>query len=164
MIKAGSLFFIVSLIVSCRITKDVSNQSFIYKSENRTLELIFDSDSTCQLINTFHCSDIDLDVRELTTYCSYLKIGDKIILRNLNCKTDTCKYDLFMDIPVQKSVECDFLNEENRIQQTLSPNYSTQYKEKAAYPLIDIDTLQILKNKIVLYKQNNFESIGFVFK
>lgn len=152
------------LIVSCRITEDLVNKSFAYKSKKRTLELVFDSDSTCRLINTFHCSDIDLEIKELTTYCSYKRIKDRVFLRNLDCKTDTCAYDLYMDIPLQNSVECDFLNEKSRIQQTFNPNFSTEYKKKGAYPLIDIDTLQVLKNKIVLYKQNGVESIGFIFK
>lgn len=152
------------LVVSCRMTKDLANKSFTYKSKKRTLELVFDSDSTCRLINTFHCDDIDLEIREIVTDCSYNRVGDKVFLRNVNCKTDTCEYDLYMELPIQNSVECEFLNENSRLQNAIGPKYSTDYKENGAYPLIDNDTLQILKNKIVLYKQNGVESIGFVFK
>lgn len=157
------LFFFV--IASCSVTKNLGGRTFNYKSKKRTLQLIFDNDSICRLKNTFHCNDIDLDIKELITTCKYKRVNDRIYLTNIDCKSDSCEYDLIINIPIQNSKECDFLNKEYRTHKnTIGPNYTTEFKKYGSIPQIDIDTLYIQKNKILLYKQKGKESIGFIFK
>ena len=163
--KLSVILFFFFVFMSCSVTRDLGGKSFIYKSKKRTLQLIFDNDSICRLKNTFHCKDIDVNVRELTIICRYKRVDDKIYLRNINCKNDSCIYDITLYVPPQESIQCDFLNEEKRKNKIFfGPNYTTEYQNYGLVPNIDIDTLYVQKNKIVLYKQNENASIGFVFK
>jgi hypothetical protein len=164
--KAISILILASLIlIACNATKELGCKAFKYKSKKRSLELIFDNDSICRLKNTFYCTDIDLNIRELTTVCRYKRINDTLYLQNINCKKDSCNYDLTVSIPPQQSKQCPFLNENERKRgMSFGPNYSTDYQKYGLVPNIDIDTLYVVKNKIILYKQDMKTSIGFIFK
>jgi len=159
------LGFTLLILISCNSTKELGGKSFKYKSKKRTLELIFDNDSICRLRNTFYCNDIDINVKELTIISRYKRIKDTLYLRNINCKQDSCKYGLFIPIPPQDCKQCSFLNEKSRAHPiTFGPNYSTDYQKYGLVPNIDIDTLHVIKNKILLYKHDAKTSIGFIFK
>lgn len=153
------------MLASCSATKDLSGNVYTYNSKNRTLQLIFDTESTCRIKNIFHCDDIDQNIKEISMDCKYERIDNKIIIRNVTCKSDSCDYGLIYDIPIQNSVQCDFLNENHRRKENLfGPNYATEYKKHGYVPIIDVDTLFVKDNKIVFYKQNEKESIGYIFK
>ena len=47
---------------------------------------------------------------------------------------------------------------------TIGPNYLTAYEKFGLVPNVDIDTLRIIKNKIVLSKKESNRNIGFIFK
>ena len=159
------LVFILLTALSCNTSKELAGKSFKYNSKKRTLELIFDNDSLCKLKNTFYCKDIDINIKELTIFCKYKRINDTLYLININCKQDTCKYDLIVPIPPQHCKQCSFLNEEHRTHPiTYGPNYSSDYQKYGLIPNIDIDTLYLVKNKILLYKHDSKMSIGFVFR
>ena len=116
--------------ISCINTKDLGGKSFSYKSKKRTLELVFENDSICRLQNTFHCNDINSEKKKITINCQYKRIKDTIYLRNLDCKDDNCMYDLTINIPVQDSKSCSFLNEEYRkIKLAIGPSYKNEYQK-----------------------------------
>ena len=147
------------------MSKDISNNTFKYKSKRRAMQLVFENDTICRLVNIFHCNDIDSEVKKLTTTCTYRRNGDTIFVRNINCKSDDCNYDLMWDIPIQESKKCGFLNLANRSsEKNIGPNYLTDYQKYGIVPNIDIDTLYIIKNKIFLNKQNEEMRISFLFK
>ena len=160
------VFITLLLFVSCNVTKDLVGDVYSYKSKRRTLQLIFDNDSICRIKNIFHCKDIDEEIKEITTVCEYIRVEDTIYLKNIDCEHDTCEYGLFMDIPFQNSKKCYFLNEEHRRARALrvGPSYKGEYRKYGIIPKIDVDTLYILKNEILFYKQSNWESVGFFFK
>lgn len=164
--KKISLILLSSLVfVSCSVTMNLGGKTYKYRSKKRTLQLVFVNDSICKFKNTFHCEDIDQSIKELVAVCKYERVNDRIYLQNIDCKNDSCEYDLTVDIPVQNSSDCDFLNAEHRNRKsTIGPNYSTDYRKYGSVPMIDIDTLYIQKNRIVLIKKNEKESVGFVFK
>lgn len=163
--KLYILLLVFYVLLSCNATKRLIGKTYVYRSKKRTLSLIFENDTICKLKNTFHCKDIDIEIRELVIICKYQRINNKIFLKNLKCKSDTCNYGLSVSIPIQNSKKCDFLNEEHRIKRnTIGPKFTSKYDKYGLIPAIDIDTLYVQKNKIILYKQDRNESIGFVFK
>jgi hypothetical protein len=160
------LLILVALIIgACHSTKELNGKTFSYESQRRTLAVIFNSDSTCVLKNTFHCNDLSKDVKEITISCVYKRIDDVIYIRNVNCADDYCKYDLTISIPPQESEQCGFLSDDARKSSaTTGPNYLTPYEKLGSVPNIDIDTLRIIKNRIVLSKKDSRRNIGFIFK
>ena len=144
----------------------MTGKSYSYKSKKRTLELVFENDSICRLENTFHCDDVDSEIQKITISCVYNRVEDVIYIQNLDCVNDNCEYDIWVNFPFQNSKPCSFLNEEHREKRQLriGPNYSTEYHKYGLVPNIDIDTLYVIKNKIIFYKDVSHKSIGFVFK
>lgn len=163
--KLGLLIFAILILGACQSIKELKGKTFEYESRKRTLAVIFNSDSTCVLKNTFHCNDVSEDVKHIMINCTYKRLNDVIYLRNVNCTDANCKYDLALEIPPQESDQCDFLSEDARKSQiTIGPNYPTAYEKFGLVPNIDIDTLRIIKNKIVLFKKDSTRNIGFIFK
>lgn len=162
---SGLLILALLILGACHSTKELNGKTFKYESQKRTLAVIFKSDSTCALQNTFHCSDVSSDFREITINCTYKRIGDVVYLRNVNCTDDKCKYDLTITIPPQESEQCGFLSDASRkSKMTIGPNYPTAYEKFGLVPNVDIDTLRIIKNRIVLSKKESNRNIGFIFK
>ena len=158
-ITAISFLFIV---VSCASIKGLSNNKYVYKSKNRTLEIYFKDNSTGVLTNTFECPDIEPKFKILTFEYTYLRKGDTIFLNNINSDNNE---NLYLDIPPQESNMCDFLNMENRKRDSnVGPSYATDYEKYGLVPNLNQDTLYIVKNKIVFFKKNKNQSIGFIFK
>jgi len=153
------------LFVSCNTTKDLTHKTFSYQSKRRTLQLTFKNDSICTFKNIFHCNDIDKGIKELVITCKYKRVHDTIYLKNIECKSDSCNYSLTADIPIQNCKQCSFLNKENRSRVfTIGPSYITEYQKHGLIPNIDIDTLYVIKNKILLSKHDERMSVLFVFK
>jgi len=152
--------------VSCNISQDLAGKSFNSYQKHRRVQLIFDNDSICRFKNTFNCNDIDPKFREITIICRYEKVDKMLILKNIDCKSDSCKKSFTIDIPPQKSTQCDFLNEDKRTRVfTIGPNYPTAYERYGLVPNIDIDTVFIVKNKLLFIKnKQNWGSIGFILK
>jgi hypothetical protein len=98
--------------------------------------------------------------------CKYKKTNEMVILKNINCKSDSCINVFTIDIPPQTSKKCNFLNEEKRIRRfAIGPSYPTAYEKYGLVPDIDIDTAIIIKNKLIFFKQKeHWGSIGFVLK
>jgi hypothetical protein len=161
----GLLIFAIFILGACHSTKELNGKTFRYESQKRTLAVIFNSDSTCVLKNTFHCNDVSKDVKEIMISCTYRRVDDIIYIRNVNCSDDNCKYDLTVPIPPQESEQCGFLSDDARkSRMTIGPNYPTAYEKLGSVPNVDIDTLWIIKNRIVLSKKDSRRNIGFVFK
>lgn len=153
------------LFTSCNTIKQLSGHTFYYKSKNRKLELAFKNDSLCEIKNTFYCEDIDLAIRNINFLCKYKRIGRTIYLSNL--KPNKMNKDITYYIPPQNSIPCYFLNDNNRKGkniQFIGPDYSTPYEQYGVIPNVSEDTLYIVKNKIVYYKNNGRKSIGFIFR
>lgn len=161
----GLLIFAIFILGACHSTKELNGKTFRYESQKRTLAVIFNSDSTCVLKNTFHCNDVSKDVKEIMISCTYKRVDDVIYIRNVNCTDDSCKYDLTIAIPPQESEQCGFLSDDARkSRMTIGPNYPTAYEKFGSVPNVDIDTLRIIKNRIVLSKKDSRRNIGFIFK
>ena len=159
----GLGFFI--LMFSCNTIKKLEGTSYKYESKKRTLELSFESDSICKIENFFHCNDIIPSIRKKIIICYYQRKGDTIYLKNIDCESDTCKKELTISIPPQESKKCVFLNKNSRQNHiTFGPNYATDYEKYGLVPNIDIDTLYIIKNRIMLYKKDSIGNVGFIFK
>lgn len=153
---------LVFIVVSCASIKELPNNKFVYKSKSRTLEVYFKDSTTCILKNTFECPDVDPNFKNITIDCNYLRKGDTIFLSN---KKPNNNESLYLDIPPQESNKCDFLNKEKRERVfSIGPSYATDYDKYGLVPNINQDTLYIVKNKVVLFKKNKIQSIGFVFK
>jgi len=161
---SGLLILAVLTFGACHSTKELNGKTFSYESQRRTLVVIFKSDSTCVLKNTFHCNDVSKDIKEIMISCTYKRAGDLIYIRNVNCTDDNCKYDLTMAIPPQESQQCGFLSDDARKSRVAGPNYLTPYEKFGSVPNVDIDTLRIIKNRIVLSKKDSRRNIGFIFK
>jgi hypothetical protein len=157
---------IILIFVSCKTTKHLAGKTFNYNSKKRTLQLIFDNDSICRLRNVFYCNDIDEKLKEITIHCQYERLYDTLYVKNINCgNDDSCKYDLFYSIPPQISKQCSFLSEEKRANiKGIGPKYLTDYEKYGLVPNIDIDTLYIVKNRIILMKHNENLNFWFVFR
>ena len=151
--------------LSCNNIKKVTGHSFEYISKNRKLELIFDSNSNCELRNTFNCRDLPPNVRKISINCTYKQMHDTICLKNIACNNDPlCKKTLTIEIPPQINQSCFFLSDESRKKKfIIGPNYESDYEKYGMIPNIGLDTLYIVKNKIVLYKKDSSGSVGFIF-
>lgn len=164
--KTLILFATIIMVYSCSSTKKISGKGFVYKSQNRQLSLSFENDSLCSLKNVFYCDDIDNKYKEIIIKATYKIQSDMIIIRNINCKGFTCEYAPNMDIPIQQSNNCVFLNKESRTGKAVfdGRTYQSDYHKFGLVPNIDIDTLYIIKDEITFVKKIDRGSFGFVFK
>src|SRR4030042_2897287 len=115
----------------------------------------------CRFINTFHCKEINSEFKEITITCRYTKLDDLIILKNMECKSDSCVYEYIIKIPPQNSKKCSFLNEESRKGPSgivIGPSYMTDYERYGFIPNIDIDTLYVVKNRLIMIKEDSCKS------
>jgi hypothetical protein len=140
---------------SCSSIKQIAGKKFSYASPNRKLLLSFENDSLCSFKNIFYCDDIDSKYKEITIRASYKRQSNMIIIRNVTCKDNTCKFPSNIDIPIQESNKCVFLNKENRDSKMIfdGRKYQSDYHKYGLVPNIDIDTMYIYKNKITLIKE-----------
>jgi hypothetical protein len=160
------IFTILLILYSCSTTKDISGKKFIYRSPNRELLLHFENDSLCSLKNIFYCDDIDKKYKEITTKATYKRQSNMIILKNIVCKDYACEFSPNIDIPIQISSKCFFLNKESRNKKTVfdGRTYQSEYHKYGLVPNIDVDTMYINNNQITLVKKIDRGSFGFVFK
>lgn len=160
------LFSTVIVLYSCSSIKSVSGKKFVYESLNRELILSFDNDSLCTLKNVFYCDDIDKKYREITIKATYKKNGDIIILKNIDCKENSCVLPPIVEIPTQASNKCNFLSSESRESKKIfdGRTYQSEYLKYGVVPNIDNDTLYIYKKQITLVKKFERGSLGFIFK
>lgn len=151
---------------SCSSIKEIKGKQFSYSSPNRELFLSFENDSLCSIKNVFHCDDIDNKYKEITIKAIYKRQSNMIIIRNVTCKDNTCKFPPNIDIPIQISNKCLFLNKENRNGKEIfdGRKYQSDYQKYGLVPNIDIDTMYIYKNKITLVKKIENGNFGFIFK
>lgn len=150
------------VFISCGSSVNLINKKFSYKSQNRTLELSFKDSANCSITNTFNCSDIEEQYKITKIECEYKRIGNNILI--INKKASNNK-GLYIPIPNQVSKECFFLNQISKERNIkTSPSYSTDFEKYGIIPNITNDTLKIVNKKIIYYKKNDYQSIGFVFK
>jgi hypothetical protein len=164
--KVLFLLTIVLILYSCSTTKGIAGKKFIYESPNRELLLFFENDSLCSIKNTFYCDDIDDKYREIVIKATYKKKSNMIIIKNIDCKDNTCQFPPNIDIPIQTSNKCLFLNKENRNEKTIfdGRTFQSDYHKYGLVPNIDIDTMYIYKNQITLVKKIGRGNFGFIFK
>jgi len=164
--KIVLIYSLLFLLVSCSSLKVISGKKFKFNSNNRELILHFENDSLCILKNTFYCDDIEEQYKEIIVKSKYERRGDSIFLKNINCKQDDCNFSTIIEIPIQNSLSCDFLNEESRQSKVLfdGRSYKTKYHEFGLVPNVDIDTLYINKKSIIFVKKIKNGNFGFVFK
>ncbi|MFP9112972.1 hypothetical protein ACLI1A_03465 [Flavobacterium sp. RHBU_3] len=164
--KKIMIFTALVIFYSCSTTNKISGKKYIYQSLNRELILSFENDTACTLKNIFYCDDIDIHYKEITIKTTYRKEKDIIILKNINCMENKCVFPPTIDILIQVSKNCDFLNIENREPKKIfdGRTYQSKYYEYGSVPNIDIDTLYVYKEQFTLVKKVGRGSIGFVFK
>jgi len=144
-------------------THKLSGKKFVYKSKNRKLELMFVNDSICTLTNIFDCTDIEDEYKIIVQECIYIKEGNYIYLKNKELKS--ANGSSYIEIPPQNSKLCAFLCGENRKRPFyVGPYSATAYEKYGIIPNITTDTLRIVNNRIVLYKEYYRGSPGFIFK
>lgn len=160
------IFYVLVFTFSCSSSKELKGKKFIYKSQNRELLLTFSSNSMCSIKNTFFCDDVEDKFKEITVNATYKIQGNMIILKNITCKDDSCIYQQNIEIPIQKSSNCSFLNNEGRNSKTVfdGRTYQSDYHKYGLVPNIDIDTMHISNGKIILIKKNNNGNFGFIFE
>ncbi len=160
------LFTIALILYSCSTIKDISGKKFTYRSPNRELLLYFENDSLCSLKNIFYCDDIDNKYKEITIKATYKKQSNMIIMKNIVCKDNACEFSPNIDIPIQMSNKCIFLNKESRNGKTTfdGRTYQSDYHKYGLVPNIDIDTMYINKNQIIFVKKIDKGNFGFIFK
>lgn len=158
--------FLIVFSSSCTSVKNLEENKYIYKSKNRELVLIFNNDNTCSIINIFLCNDIDEDIKEIVINATYKKTGNMIVIKNVNCITNDCSYSPIMEIPIQKSINCSFLNNEEREGERIfdGKTYNSNYDNYGLIPNIDVDTMYAIKKEIIFTKKTKEGSFGFVFK
>ena len=154
------------ILVGCSSAKKISGNRFIHKSLNRELIISFDNDSLCSLTNTFDCEDIDDKLKTIVIKAIYKRREGMIILRNVTCEKGNCKYPPNIDVPVQQSNECPFLNGPSRAKREVfdGRTYQNEYYKFGLIPNIDIDTLYINDDELTLIKKIDRGNFGFVFK
>lgn len=160
------ILWVIPFVFSCLSVKNLKHKKFIYKSKNRELSLTFSGDSMCVIKNTFFCNKIDDKFREIKINATYKKQGNKIIIKNINCKNNNCIYPPTMEIPIQENSDCLFLNNEGRKSKIIfdGRTYQSNYYKYGLVPNIDIDTMYIVKRKIIFVKKIKNGSFGFIFK
>ena len=170
-IMKKNLFFLtialfVLMLFSCSTNKDISGKKYVYKSLNREFLLFFENDSICSFKNIFYCDDIDNKYKEIVIRATYKKKSNKIIIKNLDCKDNTCEFPPNLDIPIQTSNKCQFLNKENRNEKKIfdGRTFQSDYHKYGLVPNIDIDTMYIYKNEITFVKKYGRGNFGFIFK
>jgi hypothetical protein len=144
----------------------VKGKVFMNESINRKLVLSFSNDSTCTFKNIFNCEDIDDEYKNISINATYKRDFNTIIVTNKLCKTDDCVLAPKIEIPIQKSKKCDFLNEDYRKDKIIfdGRHIKSKFHEYGIIPNIDIDTIYIYKNKIILLKVIDNVNRGFIFK
>jgi len=162
------LIYLITILIlaGCSSIGSLSGKSYKYKSKRRILELKFENDSLCTLENTFKCKDLKPELQKILIKCKYNRINDTIFIQNIEFDDGNVNYDIAINVPTQENSKCKFLNEKNRRKGEfqIGPSYQTQYEKHGLVPNIDLDTLYIVKNHILLLKQNERRSIGFIFK
>lgn len=160
------LFATILTLYSCSTMNKISGKEYIYESPNRKLTLFFENDSVCTLKNIFYCDDMDIKYREITSKAIYKKKTDMILLKNIICENSSCEFSPIVDIPIQESSKCVFLNRESRTSKKGfdGRTYQNEYLKYGAVPNIDNDTLYIYKKQLTLIKKIERGSIGFIFK
>jgi len=151
--------------LSCSSNRDLKGKKYTYKSKNRELVIKFNENNTCSIKNVFLCNDIDDEFREIIINATYKRYNDMIVFRNFNCKDDGCIYPSYIEIPAQNSSNCIFLNKDERKNTTIfdGRTFQSDYYKYGLVPNIDIDTMYIVKNKIIFTKKTESGSFGFVF-
>jgi hypothetical protein len=145
----------------------LSGTKYTYKSKKRKLELKFINDSVGILTNTFYCPNLKPEYKIIVQEFTYNRNGDSIYVKNSNQKFGDA---LFIEIPVQNSKCCDFLNENKRerIDRTkifyIGPNYPSDFEIYGRIPNLTIDTLVIVENFIFYYKREDRGGFWFLFK
>ena len=164
--KTVIIFTVILTAFSCSSIKEIAGKKFSYTSPNRKLLLSFENDSLCSIKNIFYCDDIDNKFKEISIKATYKRQSNMIIVRNITCKDNFCKYPSNIDIPVQESTKCIFLNKDNREFKMIfdGRKYQSDYHKFGLVPNIDIDTMYIYKNKITLIKKIGNGNFGFIFK
>ena len=158
LIKMKKLYLLIktlilfSIVFSCVSVKELQGNRYVYKSKHRILEIYFKDSSTCIIENTFKCPDIAPDVKNIIFECNYFRKGDTIIINNKNPDESE---GIYVDIPPQESVKCNFLNQKTERSFSIGPSYSTDYEKYGLVPNIKQDTLLIYKNVLILVKNDN---------
>lgn len=148
------------------VTNKISSKNYSYRSLNRELLLSFENDSLCSIKNVFYCDDIADMYKETIIKATYKRKSNMFIITNLTCKSSSCEYFPNMDIPSLQSSKCIFLNKENRTEKAIydGRTFQSDYRKYGLIPNIDIDTLYIIKDEIILVKKIDRGSFGFIFK
>jgi len=155
--KLINLSYIIILMVfsctSCNVTKDLTGRTFSYHLKHRRIQLIFDNDSICRYVNTFQCNDIEPKYKKISIECRYRRVDQMLILKNIDCASDSCKKSNLIDIPPQESTKCFYLNDVKRNSGlSIGPSYVTDRQRYGLVPNIDIDTFYISKSHLIFIK------------
>ena len=152
----NKLFYILIafIILSCSLTKNLSNKVFIFRSENRDLKIEFKNENTLIIKNTFYC-DIDKKFQEIEIEKEFVKKGNLIIIKQPEP----------IDIPYFENKDCFFLSKEYRHHKENYFDGRTFYTDKTLYMIPKIDTLKFIDdNKLLFYKKTAIGSDGFLFR
>ena len=142
---------------------DISNKTFIFESDIRTISFIFDT-VECQLGITYKCTSIRKENEKISINCTYKQLNDSIIvIKNKLYDTKSGLIDLTPPKEeLEKCVSSDLTKHSNR------KNVSAWANDDGFIPIIGIDTIKVFskKNKLFLYlsKRRGVDIYNFLWE
>jgi hypothetical protein len=159
--KLVTCLFICLFLLACSSRKLINNevigQKFTSQTENRKLEIKIIDAENLEVINEFYCTNIDEKFRKVVFKKKYHRIENSIILNDsiFNFK-----------LPYFDNSSCVFLSEKYRTTEDkkIFDGRTLNNNQEELYSIWNIDTLKIIENKLIYYKNVKRGSKGYLFK
>lgn len=147
------LYFITN---SCSSHNQIIGNKYITKTENRELLAEILNSNQIKFTNKFTCTNIPDSHKEKIFLKEYYFKKNKIILKDSIFK---------MNLPYFNNSNCKFLSEEYRktINERAYDGRLIIKNRRELYSLENIDTLKIIKNKMIYIKKEKIGTIGYLF-
>lgn len=149
------------IILSCSShkpnTNEIVGKKFTAKTENRRLEIKIIDAENLEITNEFFCTNIDEKFRKVVFNKKYHRNQNSIIL------TDSI---FNFRLPYFNNSNCLFLSEKYRSTEDrkIFDGRTINSNQEELYSIWNMDTLKIIKNKLIYIKKVNNGSQGYLFK
>ena len=157
MSKLNFLIFIIIIAssFSCNSKKIIGNE-YIAESESRQLSIKIIDKKNLEIINNLYCSNIPDEIKVITYKKEYKLSKNKIVIIEPNNE---------LQFPYSNNSDCYFLSESYREQKNerLYDGRLILKNKKEFYTIEKIDTLKIIKNRLLFYKKSENGSIRYLF-